>query len=198
MTTEMADFRGDLRWVHNREGHAGRVYWPGGRSGLTIDPGVDLGHAPPNLIEKAYGPVLRPNELAAIKTMLGVKGVVAKMALADSDVLQGIQISAETAARVFAVVVIPYWRLLVSRFPALSGNGVPGCVHTAMLSLAYNRGAFNRDLSPLGVPITRGDWHALADIIGRMQQDHQLPGIRKRRRAEAQLIRDGLPRIPTR
>ena len=38
-------FRGDLGMVHTLEGHAGRAYWPKGKSGVTLDPGVDLGHA---------------------------------------------------------------------------------------------------------------------------------------------------------
>lgn len=37
-------FRGDLEWVQDQEGFSGTPYWPGGVSGVTLDPGVDLGH----------------------------------------------------------------------------------------------------------------------------------------------------------
>ncbi|MEK6709483.1 MAG: peptidoglycan-binding protein, partial [Nitrospinota bacterium] len=40
-------FAGDLEWVHARESHHGSPYWPKGNSGVTLDPGFDLGHADP-------------------------------------------------------------------------------------------------------------------------------------------------------
>ena len=55
---KMEGFRGDLSWVHAREGHAGKAYWPGGVSGVTLDPGVDLGHVRPELFETAYKELL--------------------------------------------------------------------------------------------------------------------------------------------
>ena len=39
--THLPSFRGDLLWIHAWEGHRGRLYWPGGASGVTLDPGLD-------------------------------------------------------------------------------------------------------------------------------------------------------------
>ncbi len=58
-----------------------------------------------------------------------------------------------------------------------------------MLSLAYNRGVFNRGLEPLGEMLRGRDWAGVADAVGSMQQNHKLQGIRVRRQQEAALIR---------
>ena len=43
LAEHLPTFEGDLLWVHQLEGHAGRPYWPEGESGVTLDPGIDLG-----------------------------------------------------------------------------------------------------------------------------------------------------------
>ena len=182
-------FRGNLAWVLSQEGHAGKAYWPGGASGVTLDPGVDLGHAGPQLIEKAYRSLLRDNEYTAVKAVLGLKGLAAKQALAASSVLKGIRISREQANTIFKYVAIPYWEAIAHRFPTLAEAGTPGQVQTALLSIAYNRGAGNRSLEVLETPLKNHDWKMVADIIGQMQQNHPIPAIRERRRREAELCR---------
>jgi len=182
-------FRGDLSWIHAREGHAGKAYWPGGGSGVTLDPGVDLGYADPSMIEAAYRGLLTPEQFAAAEKVFGVKGESAKTALARDSVLQGIRISRAQANMLFALVVEPYWQRIAGRFPALARSDTLPSVQTALLSLAYNRGVQNRALEVLRQPLDGRKWSAVADIIGSMQQDHRLEGIRKRRRMEADLIR---------
>ena len=86
----LAGFRGDLAWVHAREGHRGSPYWPGGASGVTLDPGVDLGHANPDLIESLYAPLLEPEQMAALRTVYGLKGNAAKAALDASPEINAI------------------------------------------------------------------------------------------------------------
>lgn len=187
-------FHGDLRWVHDREGHAGRTYWPGGASGVTLDPGVDLGHAKPSLIEAAYKKLLAPEQYEAVKRVLGIKGAAAKTALRNDPVLKSIRISRSQADEIFHFAAEPYWKAIVRRFPAIGAPDTPGSVQTVMLSLSYNRGAGNRRLEVLADPIERKDWRAVADIVGNMQQNHRLGGIRKRRRMEGDLIREELGR----
>jgi len=55
--------------------------------------------------------------------------------------------------------------------------------------LSYNRGSQNPDLEQLRAPSIAHDWSNVADIIGTMQQDHELEGIRIRRRMEADLVK---------
>lgn len=185
-------FRGDLSWVHAREGHAGKTYWPGGASGVTLDPGVDLGHAKPSLIEAAYKPLLSADQFNAVKKVLGLKKWSAKKALGNDPVLKSIRISRSQADSIMKYAAQPYWKAITRRFPTLMASDTPGSVQTVMLSLSYNRGAGNRNLRVLTDPIEKKDWAKVADIVGSMQQDHKLRGIRERRRMEGELIRESL------
>ncbi len=81
-----------------------------------------------------------------------------------------------------------YWDAIRRRFSALSSEGAPPSVKTALLSLAYNRGAGNPGLEPLAGPLDSAQWDQAAQIIGSMQQDHKLTGIRTRRQQEGRLI----------
>lgn len=185
-------FRGDVGWIHRWEGHAGKPYWPGGASGVTLDPGLDLGHAPRELIAEAYEPRLSGEQYEAVQKVLGLRGKEAKAALESDSPLTSIRVTRQTATEIFPLLAKPYWNQLRIRFPGLDGPDVPGEVHTAMLSIAYNRGAGNRDLEILKPPIASKDWMAVGNLIGAMQQDHTLEGIRKRRRSEGEFIRSAL------
>ena len=191
-TSGLGGFRGDLHWLHQWEGHAGKPYWPKGKSGVTLDPGLDLGHADPMLVEKVCGPVLSEAGMTALRSVLGKKGEDAQKVLDETPDLASIRILRTTAARLLPQVAQPYWSQLCKSFEALASPSTPASVQTAMLSLGYNRGTANRDLEALKEPIGRGDWQTVADLIGNMQQDHKLEGIRKRRRAEGDLIRAAL------
>jgi hypothetical protein len=159
---------------------------------VTLDPGLDLGHAPKELIDQAYKKRLTPEQYAAVEKVMGIKGDAAKAALKADPVLETIRVRKSTATEIFPHVAGPYWRTTVDRFRKLKGVRTPSQVHTAMLSIAYNRGASNRHLEVLKEPIAQADWARVADLIGSMQQKHKLVGIRKRRRAEAELIRSAL------
>lgn len=183
-------FRGDLTWIRLFEGHVGRPYWPGGRSGVTLDPGVDLGYVDRVSFIAAYDDILTPEDFKMLDCFLELRGADARRAYEKhKNTLSTIRVSKEQADRVFPVVAAPYWTAVTKRFPALRGPTTPASVQTALLSLAINRGASNRELEPLGRLIDDGDWPAVADVIGSMQQDHELVGIRRRRREEAALIR---------
>jgi GH24 family phage-related lysozyme (muramidase) len=186
-------FDGDPGWVHLLEGHRGQPYWPGGASGVTLDPGIDLGHADAAFLDKLlrdhYGELMSPEQRAAVEAVVGIQGDDAKAALTADAVLGSIRISQEHADRVFPVASAPYWAAITERFERLSEPETPPSVQTALLSLAYNRGADNRHLESLGLLLADRDWVAAADKIGSMQQSHKLEGIRRRRREEAALIR---------
>ncbi len=181
-------FRGDLSWVHAREGYAGGAYWPGGESGVTLDPGIDLGYASPMLVEQLYKGLISPEQYDAVKRVFGVKGGKAKEALSVCDELKSIRIKKSQSDDLFPHAAAPYWRAIVKRFATLSNSDTPSSVHTVLLSLSYNRGAGNRALDILRKPLEEKKWLGLAKLIGAMQQDHKISGIRKRRRMESELI----------
>lgn len=122
--------------------------------------------------------------------MIGRRGESVKQRLRVSSVLRGIRISWEDGQRLFALAAEPYWQQVADRYPDV--RKAPGCIHTAMLSLAFNRGPANRELRTLGRSLRVGDWLEFSDIVGAMQQDHRVAGVRRRRKLEAQMIRECL------
>lgn len=186
--TQLPTFRGDLDWVHDQEGHRGRPYWPGGVSGVTLDPGLDLGHAHPALIARLYEPLMSSVQYAAVTRVCGVKGKVAARALRSDPLLRSIRMTRESAESLLPFAAGDYWDKVCRRFPADRAS-TPAAVQTVLLSLAYNRGAGNRALAVLATPLEEERWAVVAELVGAMQQRHALPGIPRRRRAEASLIR---------
>ena len=182
-------FRGDLDWVHEKEGHRGRPYWPKEESGVTLDPGVDVGHAAPDLVERLYGAWLTAPQMAALRQVFGLRGVEADAALKASAVLAGIRVSSSQAAELMPYAARGYWQRSCRRFKSLEREKTPASVQTALLSLAYNRGDGNPYLESLGRLLEDGLWNEVADKIAAMQQKHKLQGIRIRRREEGSLIR---------
>ncbi|MDJ0838930.1 MAG: hypothetical protein QNK37_20590 [Acidobacteriota bacterium] len=193
----MQYFHGNLSWVHKWEGHIGKPYWPKGKSGITLDPGVDLGYVAWGHVKRAYGSLLTDEQLENLrKAALGLRGIKAREMLEWAQKNEWpfttIRITREQAAELFHVIAVPYWLKICNRFPVLRNENTPGGVQTALLSLAYNRGPGNRHLECLGPELQKRRWRAVAGMISNMQQNHELEGIRRRRREEAELILKGL------
>jgi GH24 family phage-related lysozyme (muramidase) len=190
---ELPGFRGDLARVHGWESHAGKPYWPTGDSGVTLDPGFDLGHQTEATLRRHYleTNILTEAEVRALVPVLGIRGGAAKAAAKRPSVAR-IRISRAAATKAMPAIAAPYWRDVAKRFPALLDTDTPSAVHTVFLSLGYNRGPNNRELGPLAVQLAAKNWSALADAIGGMQQRHKTPGIPVRRREEADLIRQAI------
>lgn len=186
----MNNFSGDLKWIHDREGHAGKPYWPGGMSGVTLDPGVDLGHANELLVIRGFQNLMSDEQLQEALSLKGITGARAEQALHELNHLKSFRITRDSANEIFPQVAAPYWNGVVTRWPELID--APASVQTAMLSLAYNRGFNNSKLEVLTEHITRNDWRKVGETIFAMQQDHSLEGIRLRRRLEGKLILDSL------
>lgn len=184
----LKSFEGSLDWVHEQEGHLGKAYWPGGNSGVTLDPGVDLGHAPWDFVERLYAPFLTKTQLEALRKVSGFKAEDGREAIKQSTVIRGIRISQEQALAIMPHSARPYWEGIARRFKALSRKDTPPSVQTVLLSLAYNRGILNRHLESLGAPVQDRKWAEVARLVGSMQQRHKLKGIRIRRRREEALI----------
>jgi hypothetical protein len=192
LSEELTDFHGDLDWIHNKEGHNGKPYWPKGLSGITIDPGVDLGHCDYPSIQKCYQKIFSHEQMAEVAEIakLKLKGIAANEYLRNqaNENFRNIRITRTQAKHVFPFLARPYWKKITTRFPKLLDSDVPGVVQTVMLSIAYNRGPYNKDLNILGETIQNKEWQKLARIIRNMQQNHREIGIRKRRRSEAHYI----------
>jgi GH24 family phage-related lysozyme (muramidase) len=190
----LSRFRGYLGWIHQWEGHNGRPYWPGGRSGITLDPGVDLGYADLDMVIPAYQSLLTPPMIDDIHAVAGLKGQNAKKAMDNAGTtmpyLEEFTITREQADERFPVVAQSYWDAITDRFTTLRDIDTPGAVQVALLSIAYNRGANNKGLDILKKSMYNMEWEVVAQKIAGMQQTHKLQGIRDRRKAEGQLIID--------
>jgi hypothetical protein len=191
----LPDFNGDLTWIHQWEGHCGKPYWPGGSSGITLDPGVDLGHSDHSaLIQQCYQSILNHEQMDEINDIVEkkLKGKNARdyLNVRSSETFKSIRITKLQAQKIFPHLIRPYWQDITNRFKELRDPDVPKSVQTAMLSIAYNRGAYNSHLEVLKPHIENKNWSQLANAIGRMQQNHSLYGIRRRRRSEAKMIFD--------
>lgn len=188
LAEQLPTFRGDLDWVHEQEGHRGTPYWPGGESGVTLDPGVDLGHADPALIARLYRPLMSAPAYAAVQRLCGVKGEEAARALRSGAPLRAVRLTREQAESILPFAARDYWDGVRRRFQVDRASTLPS-VQTVLLSLAYNRGAGNEALAALAAPLEEERWEDVAALVGAMQQGHASPGIPRRRRAEANLIR---------
>ncbi len=181
-------FNGDLDWVHQQEGHRGKPYWPGGISGITLDPGIDLGHSNPEFIEALYAPLITAKQLRALRKIFGFKGLDARDALKSATTVNAIRITSDQGIALMPYTAKPYWNGIRQRFPILSRKSTPASIQTVLLSLAYNRGILNRHLEPLGNLLADRNWSGVAENIGGMQQSHKLKGIRVRRRQEKLVV----------
>jgi GH24 family phage-related lysozyme (muramidase) len=149
-----------------------------------------LGYQTLKVTQDYYDGIVSDTGFRTLGQVIGVTGNDARDTInARADQLGAIRITKTQAGKVMPYVAVSYWKAITSRFPEVAADTTPPSVQTVMLSLAYNRGARNRDLATLAEPLEEHDWLGVADVVGAMQQDHQLPGIRIRRRQEADLIR---------
>jgi GH24 family phage-related lysozyme (muramidase) len=124
-----------LKLILDEEGLDQPSLWPGKSSGITIGVGYDLGYE--SNFENDWKPYLSPDEIARLKTVLGLKGQdAAKRAPEFKD----IKISREEANRVFMDKTLPeYTRQTRVAFPGF--DSLPLDAQGALVSLVYNRGA---------------------------------------------------------
>jgi hypothetical protein len=110
-----------------------------------------------------------------MQTVIGVRRQAAKDALDANPTLQSIRIGSDQAEGLMAFTAKPYWSGIGGRFNTLRQSDTIGSVQTALLSLAYNRGAPNPALAPLEAPLAAGRWPDVADLIDQMNRNSQPP-----------------------
>lgn len=125
-----------LAFLHREEGWAGRPYWPGSRSGITIDPGDDLGYRTQESFASDWCPHLAVADFRRLQRIVGLKGASAEAALPQ---VADIRIPRRGAIQVFDDCLEPrYAKMTLEAFPGADKLG-PN-VWTALFSLVYNRG----------------------------------------------------------
>lgn len=184
----LCDFRGRLGFLIAWEHLVGHPYWPGGRSGVTLDPGFDLGRNSFEELVRIYGDVLAPELLERLRPAIGLQGGPSRILLRARTAIRQIQTPADAAGRLLPRIAAPRWGEVLRELPSLGRADVPGAAQTVLLSLAYNAGP--DDLRPLRLDVERRNWEQVAAAIGAMHATHA--GLTERRQAEAQLLRDSV------
>jgi GH24 family phage-related lysozyme (muramidase) len=171
--------------------------WPGGASGVTIGVGYDLGQQ--TSFEADWSGFLTPDQIAALKPWVGVKG---QAAAAGPAQLQSVNIPWHAAWELFVLSSIPAHVSLTQN--AFNGwQAMPRLCLGVLVSLVYNRGAGMND--PPSQPGQRAEMRAIRDAVaaGRFadvptqlrSMERLWPagnGLRDRREREAQLFEEGL------
>jgi len=180
---ELRDFRGSLGLLVRLEGHRGCPYWPGGRSGVTLDPGWDLENGREDATIELYGPIFGSASMEALRTAFGLTGGAAREWVELwRPSLGRWSITREQAAGILPHCAASYWRATVRREEIIGTQNTPARVQTALLSFVYN--LWVDDLTPdMSRAIALLDWGALADMVA------EVPKEERRRGIEAELIR---------
>jgi hypothetical protein len=204
-------FRGDLLWVYNEEGSGAKhykssAYYPDSltdpqtQSGVTIDPGLDLGSADRNLIMEVINlyhreGCLHPSQMELLKMAIGKKrfDAIEWINKYRSEFKNEFLVPEELAVYVMDNITAPdYWEPIASGLPDLlkiEEDYLAKAIHTALLSYAYNRG-WSRTIVIFKEICEKKDWVYAAATISNTQ--HKLKALNDRRKRESELIFDAL------
>lgn len=179
----LEDFDGSLGLLVRLEGHRGVPYVPQDSpgSGVTLDPGFDLGQDHPHeLLHALYDPIWGVSAVDELQSARGRRGRAARQWIDEWEPSLGRwSITRDQAAGILPSCAAPYWRELVRRE---STHVMPPRVQTALLSFVYQ--LWVDDITPdMSRAIAMVDWASLADLV----QD--VPKDPRRRAIEAELIR---------
>lgn len=193
-----------LRLILDAEGFD-NVDYPGGASGVTIGHGYDLGYHDLDTFSSDWRRWLEPRDYALLAATCGVKGPDAALR-AKSLREKGVVVPREAADYVFYAVQLPR-HIEDARRAFVGFDKLPVDAQGALVSLVMNRGASmgtpnapswdaRREMRGVRDAVGRGDLLEVARqirLMTRLWNDeadsaHRLPGLVKRREAEAELI----------
>jgi len=177
----------------------GRV--PPGDSGITLGYGYDLAHHTADELETDWGPFLASEQIHRLKGVVGYHGDEARLL---SRNVASIEISPESARKVFVLSSVPKYQAMTERvFPGLADWPVD--CQGALFSLVYNRGDSlvgdrRSEMRAIAEDITQ-PWSIafLIDIAGLLRAMKRLwsaetePGLIARRENEARLVESCIP-----
>jgi hypothetical protein len=158
MNLQELGFRGDVKWVLNEEGSGARAYksscyYPDDvndiktSSGITIDPGLDLGNADVSLVHNVLDiymskGLLTDYQRSLLLTAVGLKrNDAARWIKAHrKDYKNSFLVPIEFAAIIMSdFTAIPYWKHMKDEVDEIDTR-IISAVHTVALDLSYNKG----------------------------------------------------------
>jgi len=182
-----------------------RPEWPGGRSGVTVGIGYDLGFATAAKVKADWGNLISGSMVDAMLTCVGISGGSAQAQTAA--VRSRIDVSWENAIHVYQHTDIPEWVARVCHAVPGADKLPPDCLG-ALTSIGYNRGTGGftapatrdttgryRELRVIRSHVIDGDLHMVAEDIRSMKRlwpGANERGLPLRREKEAKLWEQGL------
>lgn len=169
-----------------------RPVWPGGYSGVTIGIGYDLGYSTAARIRRDWQGLLADRSVGLLVRAAGIRG---ERARAQVTRLRNVQVPFAAAKQVFHQSTLPDTARSTRRaFPGV--EQLPSDAQAALLSLVYNRGtrmsgASRREMKEIRYRVADGDLAAIAGQLRAMKRlwdRRRLPGLHKRRDAEADMV----------
>ncbi len=109
--------------------------WPGGKSGVTIGIGYDLGYVDTTLLRSDWATIIDGKRLMTLSRACGRTGRDAKNLIPQ---MSGVIVTSHEAARQFAIEIAKYVSLTHSQLQNFSD--LPENCRGALVSLVYNRG----------------------------------------------------------
>jgi hypothetical protein len=186
-------------------------HWPKGGSGLTIGMGYDLDHQNNQLLQKDWGKILTPEEIALLEPYtpsIDLKGKKQKKKKAANQAAvvatKDVVISYEEAVKVYEDTVLPrYQKMAEDAFPGL--QNLDPYTQGAIVSMVYNRGPAyktgtrRKHFLEIREAVFKHDTVAIAGVLQKMKAEHTKKstkkGLRARRDREAREILDHQPAI---
>ena len=188
---EIVKFEVSSREFYNRKLQS--PTWPGGHSGVTIGIGYDIGVTSRAETKADWSGEIPDADLTALLVAQGTTGEPAKILAMR---LKAIRIPFETASSVFYKSTLPrYAKSTRLIYPGV--QNLPADAQGMLLSLIYNRGTkltgpTRTEMAAIKALVAEGKTalDAIADQVESMVRLWpDLPGLQKRRRREAALIR---------
>jgi hypothetical protein len=170
--------------------------WPGGKSGVTIGIGYDVGYCSSDELNTDWNSQIDTSMIEKLQSVRGLKGQDARAALAG---VQTVVVPWEAATNVHAKTVIPRWVGIVTRALQNTGQLSPHSLG-ALVSLAYNRGpSFSAvgdryiEMNGIRQAMAARNFGAIPGLIRDMKRLWpSVRGLQIRRDSEAKLFQDGL------
>jgi V8-like Glu-specific endopeptidase len=178
---------------------------PGGRSGVTIGIGYDIGQRDAATVRADWAGLLEPAALDRLAACAGLRGPAARARL---PALEGVRVSFDAAREVFERVTLPEaCDRLAGAMPEGALDSLPGPCLAALVSLTFNRGssfrrqgARYREMREICSAIAAGEPERVPGLLRSMTRLWEgrpgLRGLLRRREAEAALFESGLAAAP--
>jgi GH24 family phage-related lysozyme (muramidase) len=185
-----------LKLILDAEGLDQPGKWPGGKSGITLGIGYDLGYVTIDQFESDWGEILTTTQLERLRTAIGLIGDEAKD---RAPQFADVRIKRAEAERVFTERTIPLHQFRAKQaFPGI--EKLPIDAQGALVSLVFNRGTSmegerRREMRVIRDAVSKRDLKEIANQIRSMKRlwiGQGLDGLLKRREAEADLVESSI------